>query len=92
MSRAIRILVLEDARPRLHRGLRLRQRRETLRAVKLNVGGYLKKPFKMQQLLTQINEVVAQKTAERRRLGEKSVQRGSEAGIGLLSSDFWKGP
>lgn len=35
---------------------------ETLRAVKLNVGGYLKKPFKMQELLAQINAFVAQKT------------------------------
>ncbi len=48
---------------------------ETLRAVRLNVGGYLKKPFKMQQLLGQINEFVAQKTAERRRTEEHKTMR-----------------
>ncbi len=48
---------------------------ETLRAVRLNVGGYLKKPFKMQQLLAQINDFVAHKTAERRRAEEHKTMR-----------------
>lgn len=43
---------------------------ETLRAVKLNVGGYLKKPFKMQELLSQINQFVAHKSAEEKRRKE----------------------
>lgn len=43
---------------------------ETLRAVKLNVGGYLKKPFKMQDLLNQINQFVAQKSADEKRQRE----------------------
>lgn len=49
---------------------------ETLRAVKLNVGGYLKKPFKMQELLNQINKFVAQKSlAEKRRKNQQALHQ-----------------
>ncbi len=53
---------------------------ETLRAVRLNVGAYLKKPFKMQDLLAQINDFAAQRVLERRRFQEVH---------GLRSALFW---
>jgi two-component SAPR family response regulator len=68
---------------------------ETLRAVKLNVGGYLKKPFKMQQLLAQINEFVTQKTAERRRFEEHKTLREallwSLESVGTLGEQLYRG-
>ena len=68
---------------------------ETLRAVRLNVGGYLKKPFKMQQLLAQINEFVTQKAAERRRFEEHKTLREallwSLEGIGTLGEQLYRG-
>lgn len=68
---------------------------ETLRAVRLNVGGYLKKPFKMQQLLAQINEFVTQKTAERRRFEEHKTLREallwSLEGMGTLGEQLYRG-
>lgn len=68
---------------------------ETLRAVRLNVGGYLKKPFKMQQLLAQINEFVTQKTAERRRFEEHKTLREallwSLEGMGTLGEQLHRG-
>jgi two-component SAPR family response regulator len=68
---------------------------ETLRAVRLNVGGYLKKPFKMQQLLHQINEFVTQKTAERRRFEEHKTLREallwSLEGMGTLGEQLYRG-
>lgn len=68
---------------------------ETLRAVRLNVGGYLKKPFKMQQLLQQINEFVTQKTAERRRFEEHRTLREallwSLEGMGTLGEQLYRG-
>lgn len=68
---------------------------ETLRAVRLNVGGYLKKPFKMQQLLAQINDFVAQKTAERRRAEEHKTMREallwSIESMGSLGEQLYRG-
>lgn len=68
---------------------------ETLRAVRLNVGGYLKKPFKMQQLLAQINDFVAHKTAERRRVEEHKTMREallwSFESMGSLGEQLHKG-
>ena len=68
---------------------------ETLRAVRLNVGGYLKKPFKMQQLLAQINEFVAHKTAERRRSEEHKTMREallwSFESMGSLGEQLYRG-
>lgn len=68
---------------------------ETLRAVRLNVGGYLKKPFKMQQLLAQINEFVSQKTAERRRFEEHKTLREallwSLESVGTLGEQLYRG-
>lgn len=68
---------------------------ETLRAVRLNVGGYLKKPFKMQQLLAQINDFVTRKTAERRRFEEHRTLREallwSLEGMGSLGEQLHRG-
>ena len=48
---------------------------ETLRAVRLKVGGYLKKPFKMQQLLAHINDIVARRAEETKRLEDARTLR-----------------
>ena len=48
---------------------------ETLRAVRLKVGGYLKKPFKMQQLLAHINDIVARRAEEAKRLEDARTLR-----------------
>ena len=48
---------------------------ETLRAVRLKVGGYLKKPFKMQQLLAHINDIVAKRAEEAKRLEDARTLR-----------------
>ncbi len=68
---------------------------ETLRAVRLNVGGYLKKPFNMQQLLGQINDFAARKTAERKRFEEHKTLREallwSLEGMGSLGEQLHRG-
>ena len=68
---------------------------ETLRAVKLNVGGYLKKPFKMQQLLAQINEFVTEKTSQIRRFEEHKALREallwSLESVGTLGEQLHRG-
>lgn len=48
---------------------------ETLRAVKLNVAGYLKKPFELQQLMQLINDYLRKKSEQEKRERELSSLR-----------------
>jgi two-component SAPR family response regulator len=48
---------------------------ETLRAVQLNVGGYLKKPFKMRDFLEQVESILERRRVEMLRSQEKASTR-----------------
>lgn len=48
---------------------------DTLRAVRLNVGGYLKKPFKMRDFLDQVNLILERRRNESLRAAEKNSYR-----------------
>lgn len=50
---------------------------QTLEAVRLQVGGYLKKPFAMTELLQRVNELLAQRGEQKKREEEKAVLRAS---------------
>lgn len=68
---------------------------ETLRAVRLKVGGYLKKPFKMQDLLDRINEFVTRRAVELRQASELERARRALAwsfeGLGHLGEQLHAG-
>jgi DNA-binding response OmpR family regulator len=50
---------------------------QTLEAVRLQVGGYLKKPFSMSDLLQRVKELLAQRSEQRQREEETAVLRAS---------------
>lgn len=50
---------------------------ETLRAVQLNVGGYLKKPFKMRDFLDQVEQILERRRVDSLRSQEKAGYRKS---------------
>ena len=50
---------------------------ETLRAVQLNVGGYLKKPFKMRDFIDQVQQILERRRVELLRSQEKAGYRKS---------------
>jgi two-component SAPR family response regulator len=50
---------------------------ETLRAVQLNVGGYLKKPFKMRDFLDQVQQILERRRVEALRFQEKASYKKS---------------